>query len=390
MIDEISDFTARISGEVIAFRRRLHSYPELSREEFATTEAIVERLLVAGLSPQVLAGGTGVVCDVAGKDADRTVALRADIDALAMSDLTDAPYQSRVPGVSHACGHDVHTAVLLGAGLVLQELAKRDLLEHRVRLIFEPAEEVMPGGALDVIAQGWLDRVDAVFGLHCDPKINVGTIGIRTGAMTAAADTVEITLTGPGGHTARPELTVDLLGVVGRVLSDLPTAVRVRVDTNEAFSLVFGSVQSGNAANVIPASAVLRGSVRTTDMTAWDTAEKALTEALAQLLEGTGAQWHVCYTRGVPPVINAPDVTEILRAAAEQIVGAGGVIDTPRSMGGDTFAWLAQAVPGSFARLGTHSHGMVRHDLHASTFDIDESAIAIGVQTLVLAACTPA
>lgn len=387
MIRQINELTAAVTDEVIAFRRRLHTYPELSGEESATTEAIVERLLIAGLSPQVLTRGTGVICDVPGRSAEVTVALRADIDALAMTDLTDAPYQSRVPGVSHACGHDVHTAVVLGAGLVLQELAKRGLLEHRVRLIFEPAEEVMPGGALDVIADGWMEGVDRVFGLHCDPKIDVAQIGIREGAITAAADTLEIIVTGPGGHTARPHLTVDLLSVVGSVLSDLPAAVVARVGTTEPFSVVFGSVQSGKAANVIPSRARLRGSVRTTDMAAWDLAEKAVNDALSDVLAHTGAQWQLIYTRGVPPVVNDANTTSIMRAAAEAVVGADGIVETPRSMGGDTFAWLAQEAPAAFARLGTHSEGRPRCDLHASTFDVDEAAIAIGVRTLVVAAC---
>lgn len=383
MIDAVNELTTAFTDELIAFRRRLHTYPELSGQESATTEAIVDRLRVAGLTPVVLQRGTGVICDIPGTSGRPMVALRADIDALAMNDLTTASYQSRVPGVSHACGHDVHTAVVLGAGLVLQELSERGELSRSVRLIFEPAEETMPGGAKDVIEQGGLDGVERIFGLHCDPKIDVGTIGVRDGAITSAADAIEIHVLGPGGHTARPHFTVDLLSVVGRVLTLLPEAVVHRVGTTEAFSVVFGTVQSGHAANVIPARAVLRGSVRTTDLDAWDHAEKAVTDALGDVLADTGAHWELHYTRGVPPVVNEELATGMMRNAAAAVVGSAHVVETPRSMGGDTFAWFAQEVPAAFARLGTHGPKMALLDLHASTFDVDERAIGIGVRTLV-------
>lgn len=371
--------------ELRALRRRLHTHPELSWQETATTQMLVERLRVAGLDPIVLNRGTGLVCDIGDTSRGSIVAVRADIDALAMADLTESEYRSRVPGVAHACGHDVHTAIVLGVGLVLRAMAEQGDDVPAVRLIFEPAEESMPGGALDVIEEGWLDDVAMVLGLHCDPRLDVGQIGVRGGAITAASDIMEIDIAGPGGHTARPHLTVDLTKVMGRVLTELPPAIVTAADSPEQVTVVFGAAHAGDAPNVIPARASLRGSVRTADVETWDRMEKVVESELVSILAGTGATWRLSYRRGVPPVVNDPRATEVLRAAATDVVGSSGVVENPRSMGGDTFAWYAQQVPSSYARLGTHSGDGPRLDLHASTFDVDERAIAIGVEFLTRA-----
>lgn len=386
MNEAIKALVAAREHELRALRRRLHAHPELSWQETATTEMLLERLRVAGLDPIVLNRGTGLVCDIGDTSTGGVIALRADIDALAMADMTESEYRSRVPGVAHACGHDVHTAVVLGAGLVLQAMIERGEATAGVRLIFEPAEESMPGGALDVIEEGWLDDVSMIFGVHCDPRLDTGQIGLRTGPITAASDIMEIEITGPGGHTARPHLTVDLTQVMGRVLTELPTAIVAAADSPEQVTVVFGSAQAGDAANVIPARAVLRGSIRTADIDTWDRIGKIVESELASILGGTGATWQLTYRRGVPPVHNDPVATHIVEAAAVEVVGAGGVVENPRSMGGDTFAWYAQRVPASYARLGTHSGDGPRLDLHASTFDVDERAIAIGVEVLVRSA----
>jgi amidohydrolase len=383
--EEITELTAAREHELIAFRRRLHAHPELSGAEEATTEEIFERLRVSGLEPVVLQRGTGLVCDIAGDTDGPLIALRADIDALAMTDLTETEYRSRVEGVAHACGHDVHTAVVLGAGLVLRALHEIEPLPCRVRLIFEPAEEAMPGGALDVIEEGWLDGVTRIFGVHCDPKIDLGQVGVRAGPITASSDLLAIELRGPGGHTARPHLTVDLVAVMGRVLTDLPALIVERINSDEQVTVVFGAAHTGDAANVIPARAIVRGSVRTVDVDAWDAAEKATADALSDLLSDSGAEWELDYQRGIPAVVNDVAATAILGAAAAKATGVTEVIEMPRSMGGDTFAWYAQRVPAAYARLGTHAGDGPRGDLHASTFDVDERCISIGVETLVRA-----
>jgi len=372
-------------AELVAFRRHLHAHPELSYAERETTDLIMQRLQVAGLEPRLLPNECGLTCDI-GSGPGPVVALRADIDALAMDDEKDVPYRSQRPGVAHACGHDVHTTMVLGAGLALNELV--DERPGRVRLIFEPAEESLPGGAVEVIDAGGLDDVVAIYGLHCDPKIDVGSIAVRVGALTAATDMVMLDLHGPGGHTARPHRTVDLVKVAARVVTELPDIVRDRLsDHNEAL-LVFGALRAGDAVNVIPSHAELRGTFRTQQLDVWNKAEPVVTKAVSQLLTGTGAEWNLDYRRGIPPVVNDAAETARLATAAALVVGENAVIEAPQSMGGDSFAWFLQVVPGSYARLGVHdpATNQERLDLHSSSFDVDERAIDIGVAVLVHAA----
>ena len=376
---DIAAFLDEHRAELIAFRRHLHSFPELSGEESATTELIFERLELAGLSPHILSSGTGLWCDVG--SGDRCVALRADIDGLAMDDTKTAHYRSRVPGVAHGCGHDMHSAIVLGAGLHLA----RDESVGRVRLIFEPAEETVPGGAVTVIGDRLLEGVDTILGVHCDPKLDVGVVGLRRGALTSAADMVEITLRGPGGHTARPYLTVDLVSLAGRIATELPSAIADI--TNGELSVVFGSIVSGHAANVIPSSAVLRGSVRTPDRELWKQAAGIVSRTLEGLLVGSGAEHSITYVDGVPPVVNDAEIVSIVSRVAREL-GPDSLVEAPRSMGGDSFAWYLEHVPGCYARLGVHdpAWGETRLDLHSGDFDVDERSLDVGIALLVGAA----
>jgi amidohydrolase len=316
------------------------------------------------------------------------VALRADIDALRMDDEKDVPYRSKRPGVAHACGHDVHTTIVLGAGLALAQLFELEGTSGRVRLIFEPGEEALPSGAIRVIEAGGLDGVDAIFGVHCDPKTDMGRIALRTGALTSAADIIDVELSGPGGHTARPDVTVDLVRVAGRVVAELPGLVRARAAALGEILVVFGMIEAGHAANVIPAHARLRGTVRTPERDVWKDAERLVNEALTELLDPTGASWTVDYHRGIPPVVNDHGETERLRSVARALVADADILEAPQSLGGDSFAWYVEQVPGSYARLGVHDPRQTtpRLDLHSSVFDVDERAIDLGVQLLVLAA----
>lgn len=375
--------------ELITFRRELHAHPELSSEEVETTARVAERLRVAGLEPSVLPTGTGLLCDLppaGGASTDGAVTrvgLRADLDALAMADETSVPYRSQIPGVAHACGHDVHTTVVLGAGLALTRLLGREgAPAGAVRLLFEPAEESAPGGAVDVIEAGGLTGLDWLFGLHCDPKLDVGRIGVRVGPITSAADLVTLRLHGPGGHTARPHMTVDLVALAGRLATELPTTLR---EADPSLNLVFGALHAGDAANVIPATAVLRGTLRTPDRAAWDAAPVLLEQCLAAVVEPAGATFELHHERGVPPVVNDERATGLIATAAESAFGPDAVVPTEQSAGGDDFAWYAERVPSSYVRLGVHdpASSEPRRDLHASTFDIDERAIAVGVRLLV-------
>jgi amidohydrolase len=367
--------------ELVAFRRQVHARPERSREEFETTALVAQRLEVAGLHPLVLPAGTGLVCDIGASDG-ATVALRADLDALSMLDEKNVHYRSQHEGVAHACGHDVHTTMVLGAGLALARLLAARDAAGRVRLLFQPAEEAVPGGALDVIEAGGLDGVDAIFGLHCDPKLDTGQVGVRVGGITSAADLIEIRLHGPGGHTARPKLTADLVAIAGRVAAELPSLVRAR---EPELNVVFGSIHAGQAPNVIPSLAVVSGSARTPDRGAWDGAAALVTEVLDTLITPLGATFELVQRRGAPPVNNDARATALLDRAARRVLGDAAVVPAIQSAGGDDFSWYLERVPGAYARLGVHdpASDRPRLDLHASMFDVDERAIAVGVRVLV-------
>ncbi|MET0726962.1 MAG: amidohydrolase [Acidimicrobiales bacterium] len=368
--------------ELVAFRRHLHTYPERSGEEHATTELIAERLRVAGLTARVLSCGTGLMCDVG--PAPR-VALRADIDALAMQDAKHVSYRSQHRGVAHACGHDVHTAVVLGAGLYLAHHWPEE--PAGLRLIFQPAEERLPGGALDVIADDGLDGVERLFGVHCDPKLGVGQVGLRAGPITSAADMVVIELSGPGGHTARPEQTVDMVALAARVVAELPDRVRRHLGPEAPIRLVFGALHAGDAPNVIPTHAELRASVRTPLVALWDVLPAVVEAELHDLVDGKGASCALRYTRGVPPVTNDAGAIEEVRRGVVEVLGQSAVTEAIQSWGGDDFAWYTQRIPSAYVRLGTHdpADDSPRLDLHAGLFDVDERAIGVGVRVLVAA-----
>ncbi|GAA2242017.1 peptidase [Streptomyces ruber] len=378
-----------LRAELVAFRRDLHMHPELGNQEFRTTAAIKARLELAGLVPRVLDGGTGLVCDIGEVDAGRpVVAFRADIDALPIPDTkTECAYRSTVPDRAHACGHDVHTTVVLGTGLVLAELHRQGRLPHPVRLIFQPAEEVLPGGAAEAIKSGVLDGVGRIVAVHCDPRVEAGRVGLRVGPITSACDRLEIALDGPGGHTARPHLTTDLVTAVARVATDVPAIVARRVDARSGLSLTWGRIESGHAPNVIPQHAELSGTVRCLDLAAWREAPDVVHAAIDEIANLHRAKSEITYVRGVPPVVNDPDVTELLRNAMISRRGAQSVEGTEQSLGGEDFSWYLEHVPGAMARLGVRRPGdrLVR-DLHQGDFDADEHAITVGVELFTAAA----
>ncbi|MET9420887.1 MULTISPECIES: amidohydrolase [unclassified Streptomyces] len=380
-----------LRAELIAFRRDLHMHPELGNQEFRTTAMIKERLEQAGLEPRVLAAGTGLICDI-GTPAPGSVrpffAIRADIDALPIPDTkTGVPYRSTVPDRAHACGHDVHTTVALGAGLVLAELDRQGLLPQPVRLIFQPAEEVLPGGAADAIESGVLEGVNKIIAVHCDPKVDAGVIGLRPGPITSACDRLEVTLDGPGGHTARPHLTTDLVTAAAKIVTEVPALLARRVDARSGLAVTWGRIESGHACNVIPQHAELSGTVRCLDLEGWREAPDLVHAAIDEIATLHRAKSQIDYVRGVPPVVNDPVVTELLRDAQTARRGSYAIEDTEQSLGGEDFSWYLEHVPGAMARLGVRVPGdTVRRDLHRGDFDVDESAIAVGVELFTAAA----
>jgi amidohydrolase len=382
----------RVAGydaELRALRRDLHAHPELSWEEFRTTRVLQERLVAAGLAPTVLPTGTGLLCDVG--TGERVVALRADLDALPVTDAKDVPYASTNPGVCHACGHDVHAAVVTGAGLVLADLARDVGLPGRVRLVLQPAEEAARSGARAVVEAGGLTGVERIFALHCDPRTAVGRVGLRTGPVTASADQVLVRLRGRGGHTARPHLTEDLVYALGRVATELPASLSRRVDPRAALSVVWGSVAAGRASNAIPDAGELRGTLRCLDAEAWHDAPRLVEELVHAIAAPYGVRVEVEYVRNVPPVDNEATSVGILTAAVAASEGPEAVTGAEQSLGGEDFSWYLEpetGVLGALARLGVRDPGRGDEpgDLHQSGFDADERAISVGVRVLVTAA----
>ncbi|MEV6514021.1 amidohydrolase [Streptomyces sp. NPDC051642] len=378
-----------LCAELVAFRRDLHMHPELGNQEFRTTAAIKARLELAGLEPRVLAMGTGLVCDIGPRDtAVPMLALRADIDALPIPDTkSECAYRSTVPDRAHACGHDIHTTVVLGAGLVLARLHEQGLLPRAVRLLFQPAEEILPGGAADAIECGVLDGVGRIIAVHCDPKVDSGRIGLRIGPITSACDRLEVSLDGPGGHTARPHLTTDLVTAAARVATDVPAIVARRMDARSGVSVTWGRIESGHAPNVIPQHAELSGTVRCLDLDAWRQAPDIVHAAIDEVAGLHRAKSAITYVRGVPPVVNDALVTELLRDAMTARRGPLSVEDTEQSLGGEDFSWYLEHVPGAMARLGVRTPGeRTVRDLHQGDFDADESAITVGVELFTAAA----
>jgi amidohydrolase len=390
--------TETLHRELIAFRRDLHMHPELGNQEFRTTTAIKHRLERAGLRPRVLAMGTGLICDIhpaqhpadpdeGSAPAAPMLALRADIDALPIPDTKEVPYRSTVPDRAHACGHDVHTTVVLGAGLVLAELARAGVLHRPVRLLFQPAEEVLPGGAADAVDCGVLDGVGSILAVHCDPRVDAGRIGLRAGPITSACDRLEVVLSGAGGHTARPHLTTDLITAAAKLVTEAPALLARRADARSGLSLTWGRIESGHAPNVIPQRAELSGTLRCLDLPTWREAPDLVHAAIDELATLHRAKCELTYVRGVPPVVNEPSATALLREAMTARAGAAAVETTEQSLGGEDFSWYLEHVPGAMARLGVRPVGDRRtRDLHQGDFDADEAAITTGVELFTAAA----
>jgi len=276
--------------------------------------------------------------------------------------------------------------MLVGAGEFLAGRAARGLLPGGVRLIFQPAEEVA-SGARDVIAAGALDSVGRIFALHCDPRLDVGLVGIRAGAITAACDKLKVTLAGPGGHTARPHLTADVVYALGKIVTEVPAALTRRVDPRAGLSLVWGRVSAGAAANAIPDEGVVEGTVRCLDTEAWRSATALIEDLVQSVALAYGVTAKVEYLTAVPPTVNEPVSAAMIAAAAAAVLGKDAVTETAQSLGGEDFAWYLHQVPGAMARLGSRTPGaLTAGDLHQPTFDIDERAIGTGVRVLAAVA----
>jgi amidohydrolase len=378
--------TVALTPQLVDFRRELHRHPELGRHEHATTDRLAQALEDAGLTPKRLPG-TGLTCDFGPEDSGRPrVAIRSDIDALPVPEATGLPFASENEGVAHACGHDVHMTCVFGAGLVLKQLADRGQLPAPVRLIFQPAEELLPSGAPDVIAAGALDGVGRIVAMHCDPHYDVGQVATRPGPITSACDLITVYAYGDGGHTSRPHLTQDLVFVTGQLLVQVPAVISHLLDPRAGANLTWGAVHAGEAHNVIPNSAAIRGTLRVLDARAWEHAGEVLRDAVVSIAEPYGVRTELDHKRGVPPVVNDPVVAQIMSTAGRAVLGESGVLVAEQSLGGEDFAWYLHHVPGALMRLGTRTPGGRTYDIHQGDFTADERAIPVGVEVFAATA----
>ncbi|MGI0541435.1 amidohydrolase [Corynebacterium aquatimens] len=367
--------------EVIGWRRHIHSHPEVSHEEVETTKFIADVLRDRGLEPHLFPE-TGLYVDIGKSEAETAnglLAFRADIDALRVSETSGVEFASLNPGVSHACGHDVHTTICLALACALAELDANGALPYGIRVIFQPAEEVMDGGAPDVIRWGGLEGVAAIYTAHVEPKLRVGQIGVRAGAITSAADVFHINVTGPGGHTARPHLSADVVYALSSLVTTMPGLLSRRLDPRTGTVLVFGQIEAGYAPNAIPKEGHVSGTIRTADMATWRTLEPLITQLVGNIIEPTGCEYEVTYLRGVPPVLN-DDITTAELVQAGHSIDPHAIVQAPQSSGGEDFSWYLEHVPGTMARLGCWSGAGEKFDLHQGEIVVDERAIDVGVR----------
>lgn len=386
----IKQKSVALQSKVVQYRRHIHKFPELSYQEEKTMIYVAEQLSKIGLEPQINVGGTGVVALIESKhhtENQNCIALRADLDALPIQEENDVEYKSVIDGVMHACGHDVHTSILLGVAEILFEF--KDELPHPVKLIFQPGEEKNPGGATLMIKDGVLQnpKVDSIFGLHVFPDLEVGKVGFREGIYMASCDEVYITFKGEGGHGAMPHKAVDTILMASQYVTSIQQIVSRLTDPVLPIVLSFGHFEALGSTNVIPTKAILKGTLRTFD-------EKWRKEALTIIKEQANivaSQYfgdvEVVIDNGYPYLENNPVETRKLRDKAIQLLGNDNVVELPLRMTSEDFAFYSQEVPSSFFRLGVRNEekGIV-HGVHTPLFNIDENALLIGMQIMTSAA----
>ncbi|HEX6509414.1 MAG TPA: amidohydrolase [Chloroflexota bacterium] len=360
------------------WRRHLHAYPELGFEEHETTKYIV-KLLDAWRIPYEQPLKTGAVAHVHGAAPGPILALRCDIDALPIREENTFDFASHVPGRMHACGHDAHTAILLGAAKTLAEL--RDEIRGEVRLLFQPAEELVSGGAQKFVDAGVLEGVEALVGLHVQSEVDVGAISLRGGPIMASDDQFAIEIVGSGGHGAHPHRTIDALRVAAGLIGELQTLISRQIDPLEPAVLTVGTLHAGTAYNIIAGRAEMSGTVRTFSGTVRNQLEEKITSLASTYARAHGAEAAVRYTRGSPAVINHPELVDFLRPAAAAVVGTGQVLQHPPKMGGEDFAYYCEVVPSAFVQVGGRNPDVgANFPHHHPRFTIDERCLGIGLR----------
>jgi amidohydrolase len=378
MVEKIKRLAAEYAADTVALRRHLHAHPELSFEETNTAAFVTRELQKLGLQPQPIAG-TGVVALIEGRPGGPTIALRADMDALPIHELNEVDYRSTRPGVMHACGHDVHTASLLGAARILTAL--KNELPGSIKLMFQPGEEKLPGGASLMIKEGVLEnpRPQSVLGQHVFPQLPAGQIGIRSGRYMASTDELYLTVRGRGGHGAMPEQNLDPVLVAAHIIVAAQQIVSRRASPKLPSVLSFGKVVANGATNVIPNEVYIEGTFRTLNEEWRNEAHGHLRRLCEGLAESMGASCELEIRRGYPYLENEPALTARIRAAAEAYLGVENVVELDQWMAAEDFAYYSQVAPACFYRLGTRAaDGRFAASVHTPVFDIDEAALATG------------
>ncbi len=376
LLQKAFDQLKKIYPEMIDIRRDLHMHPEISFQEKRTAKLIAKYLEDLGLEVKTKVGGNGVVGRLKGGRPGKTIALRADFDALLVPDEKDVSYKSRVPGVSHACGHDIHTGALLGVAKVLSDVKKE--LPGEVVFLHQHAEEMAPGGAKSMVEDGCLDGVDEVYGAHVEVNFPIGTVAVNDGYVQASSDAFDITINGKGGHAAEPHRSKDPVAIGSHLVVDLQNIVSRRVDPLHPALVTVGAFNSGDAHNVIPDKAYLKGTVRTYDQEIRKQVENELKLICEKTGEKHGVTIDVTYDRGYISLYNHPDPTAYIKKLSTEIVGEEKVLVKPPDMGGEDFAYYVDAVPGTFFWVGGgNSEIDAVYPHHHPKFDVDEESMLL-------------
>ena len=387
--DEILQRARNRHEQIRGWRREIHRYPELTFTEQRTAGLVNAVLVDAGIQTETEVAKTGVVGHVRG-GAGPLVALRADMDALPIQEVSGEEYASARPGIMHACGHDAHTAMLLGAATILKDLADEGRLPGSVRLLFQPSEEASDAegksGGMRMVEEGALDGIDAVFGLHVDPNHDVGRVATRPGPMMAAADMFVLTLRGSGGHAARPQSTVDPIALAGLAIQAVQQVVSRRISPIEAGVITIGTIHGGTVNNVIPDTVEMTGTIRSFAPEVRRLLHAELAKAV-RIVEPLGGQADLKIHYGYPPLVNGEEATTVMMEAMTNLLGEENVQISDMMMGAEDFAYMAQRAPGCFLRLGVHNPAWTEYyPVHRADFRLDEDALPIGAAALVTAA----
>ncbi|MGK7887887.1 MAG: M20 family metallopeptidase [Leptolyngbyaceae cyanobacterium] len=381
MLSKIQDIATTLAPRLLEIRRHFHSYPELSGQEYKTAAYVAGVLSSCGLRVQELVGKTGVVGELVGSDQGQPcLAIRVDMDALPIQEQTDLEFASKNVGIMHACGHDVHTTVGLGTAMILAQLS--DSLPGTTRFLFQPAEETAQGASW-MIRDGVLEGVDAVLGLHTFPTILGGSVGIRYGALTAAADDIELVIQGEAGHGARPHEAIDAIWIAAQVVTTLQQAISRTQNPLRPVVLTFGKISGGRASNVIADQVKLTGTVRSLHPETHRDLPQWVETIVAQVCQSYGATYELNYRRGIPSVQNDAALTQLMEAAAREALGGDRVeILAEPSLGAEDFALYLDHVPGTMIRLGVGTADQVNYPLHHPKYQVNEEAILTGVVTM--------